>query len=74
MKKPNKALILLGFILFWISSQAQNKNFEKLYQLAASSQNWNEGFQKNIGGNAFSYGSFRNDVSESMINRWTNRY
>jgi alpha-mannosidase len=71
MKNLHKTLTILGLILFWIPSQSQNKNFEKLYQLAAGSGNWVEGFQKNVGGNAFSYSSFRNDVTESMITRCT---
>jgi alpha-mannosidase len=71
MKKIHKAQILLGFILLWVSSQAQNNNFEKLYQLAAKSGNWIEGFQKNTRGNDFSYHCFRNDVTASMITRCT---
>ncbi|MEN8118190.1 MAG: hypothetical protein ABFS16_14490, partial [Bacteroidota bacterium] len=53
-----------GFVV-----NAQDDHTKLLFELAAKSKNWFEGFQTNIGKNEFSYHSFRNDVSKSMITR-----
>ncbi|NQU54727.1 MAG: hypothetical protein HQ522_19570, partial [Bacteroidetes bacterium] len=65
-----KLLILISLLFFvGITGNAQDDNLKQLFDLAGNSKNWFEGFQKNIGGNEFSYHSFRSDVTESLITR-----
>jgi len=67
-------LQLITFLLLfaWITGNAQDDNMKLLFDLAGKSGNWFEGFQKNAGSNEFTYHSFRNDVSNSLITRCTN--
>jgi alpha-mannosidase len=64
---------LLILVLLVVSSQlrADDHLSKNLFELAGKSKNWLEGFQKNIGENTFSYHSFRNDVTQSLITRCT---
>lgn len=64
-------LSIIIFLLFfiWNSGNAQDDNLKMIFDLAGKSKSWFEGFHKNIGSNEFSYSSFRNDVSESLITR-----
>ena len=48
---------------------AGNDQLKVLYDLAAKSKNWMEGFQKNTGENTFSYHTFRNDLTDGLITR-----
>ncbi len=70
-KMKLKIYITLLLIFVIGSGNAQSNLTKDMFQLAANSQSWFEGFQKNIGGNEFSYGSFRSDVSKSLITRCT---
>ncbi|MCY1722375.1 glycosyl hydrolase-related protein [Prolixibacteraceae bacterium Z1-6] len=67
--KLKQLLIAALFFLAGSTVLAQSDQTRELFDLAAKSKNWLEGFQKNIGKNEFSYHSFRNDVSESLITR-----
>uniref|UniRef100_UPI0032165310 glycoside hydrolase family 38 N-terminal domain-containing protein n=1 Tax=uncultured Draconibacterium sp. TaxID=1573823 RepID=UPI0032165310 len=62
-------LFILLLFLTGITCKAQSDHTRELFDLAAKSKNWFEGFQKNLGKNEFSYHSFRNDVSKSLITR-----
>jgi len=62
-------LITFLLILTGIASNAKEDQTRALFDLATKSKNWFEGFQKNLGQNVFSYSSFRNDVSKSLITR-----
>ena len=67
-----KRIIIAFFLLVTIFQlKAQENNTKSLYHLAEISKNWFEGFQKNLRDNEFSYGSFRTDVSKSLITRCT---
>lgn len=70
--KYNLSTLTLIFLIFSLQLKAQNSSEKQLFNLAAKSTNWFEGFQKNIGDNEFSYSSFRNDVSAALIARATN--
>ena len=59
-------LFFAGFIV-----NAQDDDQKPVFDLAGLSKNWVEGFQKNVGGNEFSYSSFRSDVSDALITRCT---
>ena len=63
----------ITFLLFfaWTIGSAQDDNLKTIFDLAGKSKNWFEGFQKNIGGNEFTYSSFRNDVTDALITRCT---
>ena len=71
MNYQNMKLQTIAFLLLFtgITSFAQNNQTRALFDLAAYSKNWFEGFQKNLGKNEFDYHSFRNDVSKSLITR-----
>jgi alpha-mannosidase len=65
-----KQLFITFLLLFtWTAGNAQDDNMKLLFDLAGKSGNWVEGFQKNTGSNEFTYHSFRNDVSNSLITR-----
>jgi alpha-mannosidase len=66
-----KSKTLLILILCFISVHFSNADnlLKKLSGLTAGQQHWLEGFLQNTGGNEFSYHSFRNDVTESLITR-----
>ncbi|WP_299577992.1 glycosyl hydrolase-related protein [uncultured Sunxiuqinia sp.] len=66
--KLNHIVVTLIILLTGFQLKAQDDSLKKL---ATESSNWFEGFQKNIGGNEFTYHSFRNDVSASLITRCT---
>ncbi len=65
---------ILSLILFLglFQLEAQNNSQKALLNLAEKSKNWFEGFSNNVGGNEFSYGSFRSDVTASIISRCKN--
>jgi alpha-mannosidase len=65
-----KLPILIAFLFFAETSlNAQDDNLKQLFDLVRQSKNWFEGFQKNSGGNEFSFHSFRSDVTKSLITR-----
>jgi alpha-mannosidase len=68
-----KSKTLLILILCFISVHFSNADnlLKKLSGLTAGQQHWLEGFLQNTGGNEFSYHSFRNDVTKSLITRAT---
>lgn len=65
------SILSLILLLSAFQTKAQVNSQKALLNLAEESKNWFEGFNSNIGGNEFSYHSFRNDVSESLITRCT---
>ncbi len=67
--KRKLQIIAILFLFAGITSKAQNDQTKTLFNLAAKSKNWFEGFQNNLGKNEFEYHSFRNDVSKSLITR-----
>ena len=67
MKQKLQTTLLL--ILAVVFVNAQEDQTRALFELAGKSINWEEGFHKNLGGNEFSYHSFRNDVWASIISR-----
>ena len=71
MRKYKTFLLLLILIFSIYQSRSQNDQKKAIYNLAATSKNWFEGFQKNIGTNEFVYHSFRSDVGKSLITRCT---
>ena len=71
MKTKSPILVLLFiFLNIQIAIQAQQTN--SLPEVATASENWVEGFSKNIGEHEFNYGSFRSDVTASVIARCKN--
>ncbi|MDB4581624.1 glycosyl hydrolase-related protein [Draconibacterium sp.] len=66
-----KLLVLTTLLIFGLIGSTQQDQTKALIDLAGKTQNWFEGFEKNMGKNEFSYNSFRNDVSESIITRCT---
>jgi alpha-mannosidase len=66
-------LTTIAFFLFFagFTINAQDQDQKPVFELAGKSKNWFEGFQKNIGGNEFSYSGFRSDVSDALITRCT---
>lgn len=50
---------------------AQDQSIQRTFKLSALAQSYFEGFQKNIGGNEFSYQSLRDDVTSSLLTRCT---
>ncbi len=65
--KPSILILLILFLNIQITTQAQQTN--SLQELASVSGNCVEGFNKNIGEHEFVYGSFRSDVTASIIAR-----
>ncbi len=64
-----KSLLLISLLILGRNSFGQDNRLKSLSDLAEESKNWYEGFFQNIGANEFSYHSFRNDVSKSLITR-----
>ena len=64
------SLIILLISAFQI--KAQDNSRESQFDLVKESKNWLEGFNKNIGDHEFTYGSFRSDVTASIISRCKN--
>src|SRR5210317_573925 len=62
-------IIAILLLLTGITGKAQDLQTKQLFELAGKSINWEEGFKRNLGGNEFSYHSFRNDVWASIISR-----
>lgn len=72
MLKTHLIPILILFIsLISFSSGAQDQSIQRTFKIVALAKSFNEGFQKNIGKNEFSYQSLRDDVTESLITRCT---
>jgi len=68
-----KNISLFLLLLMTISSAAQYaENYERDIILANKLMGYCEGFSKSIGENDFSYHSFREDLSESLLTRCTN--
>jgi alpha-mannosidase len=71
MSKLKTTVLLLIFMISIFQAKTQNNDKKAIYNLAAKSKNWFEGFQKNVGANEFSYHSFRSDVGKALITRCT---
>ena len=70
--KTKLSILILLFIFLSIQLTIQAQQVTSLSELATISENWFEGFNKNIGEHEFSYGSFRSDVTASIISRCKN--
>ncbi len=68
--KSSILVLLLIFLSIQLTIQAQQTN--SLPEVATASESWVEGFGKNIGEHEFNYGSFRADVTASIIARCKN--
>lgn len=71
MSKLKTTLLLLVFMFCIFQTKSQNDQKKAIYNLAASSKTWFEGFWKNVGDNEFLYHSFRSDIGKSLITRCT---
>ncbi len=69
MKLSNKTIAIALFLSVTVQMAMQAQEISSLYRLAAITENGLEGFSKNLGGHNFSYGSFRSDVTKSIISR-----
>ena len=66
--------LYLGLIvmLICISAHAQDdQSLPGLFDLAAKTENYFEGFQKNLGDNEFIYQCFRSDITDCLLTRCT---
>ena len=64
-------ILTLTLLFSCIKLTAQN-DLAKLFELADETKDAFEGFKKNLGGNEFSYHSFRNDITNALITRASN--
>ncbi len=67
----NRLGLLLLLVFFAFQAKSQDDRNIAIEKLCADSKNWFEGFEQNVGGNEFSYHSFRTDVSKSLLTRCT---
>jgi alpha-mannosidase len=70
--KTKLSILILLFIFLNIQLTIQAQQVASLSELATISENGFEGFGKNIGKHEFTYGSFRADVTASIIARCKN--
>lgn len=70
MTDMKKILIIALSLIALDFSNAPAQNIA-LQKLASASDNWFEGFRKNLGENTFSYSTFRNDVTDALLTRCT---
>lgn len=61
-------LVVLSVFLFRNGALAQMK---QVMNLSAGTSGWFEGFRKNLGGNEFTYSTFRSDVTAGLLTRCT---
>ena len=65
-----RVFIVSILLLFGIGSGAMAQMKEVL-ELSGSTHGWFEGFEKNLGGNQFTYSTFRSDVTDGLLTRCT---
>lgn len=66
-----KHLIFLLILFLACQVQGQNDRSRLLTEMMGNSAQWTEGFKKITGKNAFSYHSFRTDITDCMLSRCT---
>jgi alpha-mannosidase len=71
LKKLYFIIITLIICLLTNNVIAQDQSIQRTFKLSALAQSYYEGFQKNIGGNEFTYQSLRDDITASMLTRCT---
>lgn len=70
--QPVMAFFLFVLLLITTEGYGQSKSGEQaLFDFALAAESYQEGFAKSHPGNDFSYHSFRNDLSESLLTRCT---
>ncbi|MEI7421557.1 MAG: glycoside hydrolase family 38 C-terminal domain-containing protein [Prolixibacteraceae bacterium] len=66
-----KTIIFLLLFFLFCQVLGQNDRSKLLTEMMRNSGQWTEGFKKITGGNAFTYHSFRTDITNCMLSRCT---
>ncbi len=65
------ALVLLALACTLMIQTDAFPQVRQVLELSGSTKGWFEGFSRNLGGNEFSYSSFRSDVTRGLLTRCT---